>query len=374
MPQMYHIEEQVPIRRVGEPAAAPGVGVIGAFASAEGHPPFAPVHISFTELSKAQLSHEALTTPAGHRMRACDPVATLTIPVAGHIAVITMGKSKMVTCEATLTQSVNLDSGAAELLSVSVVASGDEGVPGVEFTITVDTDNADLNGLYIDVGNDGGDITSIDTSTGAGGNNMNGACSNTGETLDGFDYAVELGSVGGGDEPVTAITVTVDDIAIEDVEGAQIGIRATSVGADASGSVKLCGIAECDDDGNGDQTFEVDRGISNIVLYLDCDDDGLSDTKIIFDEFDDLDCNDNGVPGEDDDEIFLVSLAQLEAARDAVGFADCDIVGLTIKAGPNGGGFGPGEGEFFAVADDAEGNSDGFAAEFFATGTAEIWC
>lgn len=79
--------------------------------------------------------------------------------------------------------------------------------------------------------------------------------------------------------------------------------------------------------------------ISNIVVYLDCDGDaGDAITKVKFDSFA------SGFPS------LLVS--EIEAAVSAVGFGGCELDGVTIKAGNNGGGFGPGEGEWFDLDPD----------------------
>lgn len=87
-----------------------------------------------------------------------------------------------------------------------------------------------------------------------------------------------------------------------------------------------------------DEPLEFEKDISNIVAYLDCDGDLC---KIKFDDF--------------EDGVREVTEAQVVAALDEAGFGDCDLLGITVKAGnnqnPEGRGpsvFGPGEGgEFF---------------------------
>lgn len=111
---------------------------------------------------------------------------------------------------------------------------------------------ADLNGFYIDINNDGGRITKL-----AGGNNMNGSDSD-GEKLDGFDYAKVIGTTGGNDADTTSGTLTVSLATLKitglmDLAGAEIGIRATSVGEDRDDSLKLANTGEyCEPEEPGD--------------------------------------------------------------------------------------------------------------------------
>ncbi len=90
------------------------------------------------------------------------------------------------------------------------------------------------------------------------------------------------------------------------------------------------------DAGVFDQAFTVKKAISNIVVYLDCD--GLAGDRITKVKFDDFDFRTKEL-----------HLSQVEDALAAVGFEDCDVLGLTVKAGNNKGGFGPGEGQYFDV-------------------------
>ncbi len=79
-----------------------------------------------------------------------------------------------------------------------------------------------------------------------------------------------------------------------------------------------------------------DKAVSNVVIYADCEnDDGIVDTKIKFDNFDEI------------GEIYVLTEEMLECALEATGYGDCDIEGVTVKAGNNKGGYGPGEGMFF---------------------------
>lgn len=108
----------------------------------------------------------------------------------------------------------------------------------ITFAFQLVSGSGDINGLYIDINNDGGPITSL-----GGGNNMQGAG-------DGFDFAVELGSVGGNDADVTAGTVSGFTLAqfgvadLEELAASEIGFRLTSVGDDREDSLKLVAVGE----------------------------------------------------------------------------------------------------------------------------------
>lgn len=120
---------------------------------------------------------------------------------------------------------------------VEVSASLDD-AGNVVFSYELVSGTADLNGLYLDLNNDGGDIRKLE-----GGNNMNGSDSD-GDKLDGFDWAQVIGTVGGSDADTTSgsVTVSMADLGItslSDLSGAEIGIRATSVGEDREDSLKL---------------------------------------------------------------------------------------------------------------------------------------
>ncbi len=114
-------------------------------------------------------------------------------------------------------------------LGVTVEVDSVQVAGGVQFTVKVLSGTADLNGFYLDYHGDGGPITSIGP-----GNNMDG-------TDTSYDYATALGSVGGNDANVTNTTFTVSGITLQDIEGATVGIRATSAGPNGSGSLKLVG-------------------------------------------------------------------------------------------------------------------------------------
>lgn len=121
-----------------------------------------------------------------------------------------------------------------------------------------------------------------------------------------------------------------------------------------------------------EEVFNFPNAVSNVVVYADCEgDDGLLDTKIKFDGFDEI-TNASGEPVE----IFSLSSGMFEDALTAAGFVDCEALGVTIKAGNNDGGFGPGEGEFRdLVYGDAltTGNTEKADVELAAANYADIW-
>ncbi|MEZ0226489.1 MAG: Ig-like domain-containing protein [Alphaproteobacteria bacterium] len=144
-------------------------------------------------------------------------------------------------------------------LGFTVEVTGVQTSGGVQFTVKVLSGIGDLNGFYLDFGGDGGPITALGS-----GNNMNPTA--------GFDYAVNLGSVGGSDADVTNITFTVDNISLSDLEGALIGIRATSVGTNREGSVKLTGEVD---------TTTVHNDTTDVFQYTLTDSDGDEDTALL---------------------------------------------------------------------------------------------
>jgi hypothetical protein len=149
----------------------------------------------------------------------------------------------------------------------------------VVFTIKHISGNADIQGFFVDLGNDGGTMTSV----GSKSNNMNGS-SNDGTKLDGWDYGTALGTVGGSDAdyttPGTEKSFTIAGItSLAQLEGAQLGIRATSTGADGEGSLKLADVVELPPPPPEDNFEEWGSpDISHVTLYWH-DDAVLADTK-----------------------------------------------------------------------------------------------
>jgi hypothetical protein len=159
------------------------------------------------------------------------------------------------------------DGNGVEILVTAVEVGGE-----VQFTVKLISGTADLNGFFIDLGNNGGTVTS----EGSKANNMNGSalvCDADGnvisEKMDGFDYAEVLGTVGGSDADVTCETFTISGItSLDQLIGAQVGVRATSVGEDREGSLKLAGILT-EDTPPDDDFPEWEQDISNVVLVFD---------------------------------------------------------------------------------------------------------
>jgi hypothetical protein len=165
------------------------------------------------------------------------------------------------------------DGNGVEILVTAVEVGGE-----VQFTVKLISGTADLNGFFIDLGNNGGTVTS----EGSKANNMNGSalvCDADGnvisEKMDGFDYAEVLGTVGGSDADVTCETFTISGItSLDQLIGAQVGVRATSVGEDREGSLKLAGILT-EDTPPQDDFPKWPQDVSNVVLYFDADDSQL---------------------------------------------------------------------------------------------------
>lgn len=124
---------------------------------------------------------------------------------------------------------------------------GEEVEGGVSMTVKVMEGVADLRGFFMDVG-DSVDGVSVDgvasqdvkigdesvTTVGTRDNNMNG----TGET---FDVGVEIGTSGYGRDDVSQANFTLEGATLEQLDGLTFGVRATSVGEDRDGGVKLLG-------------------------------------------------------------------------------------------------------------------------------------
>jgi hypothetical protein len=200
----------------------------------------------------------------------------------------------------------------------------DNGAGGVNFEIkSVGTNTADydLNRFFVDVGNDGGLIQ-----------DMKGSAAD-GTKLDGFDYAKDLGSGGGNDANWTEGSFTIGGLTFAQLDGAQIGLRLTSVGADGEGSLKLVGDAEIPDGSGGTDHFpDLDKDISNIVLYFDTtagdtkpqpDGDGYYTVKV------------DSVPegASDDLDDWLADVQAYLVENDVNVGANTDLLGVAIKYG-----------------------------------------
>lgn len=145
------------------------------------------------------------------------------------------------------------------------------------------TTSFDLNGIFIDYGNDGGSMTSV----GSKANNMNGADSEDGTKFDGFDEAYALGSIGGKDANYTDGTIKLaEGVTLAMLDGAEIGLRIQGVESLGGGSLKLGEIAEVPDDAPPPATdhfpdFKEATGssISHVTFYFDTPDGFVGDTS-----------------------------------------------------------------------------------------------
>jgi hypothetical protein len=153
---------------------------------------------------------------------------------------------------------------------------------GSDVKLTIDSTGStatfDLNGLFIDYGNDGGSMTSV----GSKANNMNGADSQDGTKFDGFDAGYVLGSIGGNDANVMSTQVTLAGKTLADLQGAEIGLRMQGVSTLDGGSLKLGEVANIPSGGNGANTndFPVVDNISFVDFYFDKDGDGDADAVV----------------------------------------------------------------------------------------------
>jgi hypothetical protein len=118
---------------------------------------------------------------------------------------------------------------------------------GVQMTVKIMDGVADLRGFYMDVGDSVAGVSvegfarqdvaigdEAVTSVGAKDNNMNG----TGET---FDVGVEIGTAGYKKDDISEASFTLHGVTLDQLDGLTFGIRATSVGEDRDGAVKLLG-------------------------------------------------------------------------------------------------------------------------------------
>lgn len=215
-----------------------------------------------------------------------------------------------------------------EDVTVEIIAT--ENADGdIVFTYELVSGTADLNGFYIDIGNDGGPLSDL-----GGGNNMNGSDSD-GDSLNGFEIAVEIGTVGGSDPDTTSGTLTFTKaelgiISLEELALAEIGIRATSVGDDREGSLKLAdtGVYHEDPSNEEEDNFpEWKQDISNMTFVFnqtegDRNGDGYYTVKIDVPE-------DLG----DDPDAYIDDLLAAMIAADPNLDADADLMGVVIKGG-----------------------------------------
>ena len=157
----------------------------------------------------------------------------------------------------------------------------------VTFRITTGEDwnpdyNLDLNALFLDY-QDGG--TSKLIADGQNSLNLNGV------TYEGakiqWDLALSSGSNAGAQGGVTVMefSVTVNNLTLDDIDGALVGIRATSTGVDMQGSLKLVGEIDIPEPPPVDSFPDFEKDISHTILVFattdgDTNGDGYYTVKI----------------------------------------------------------------------------------------------
>jgi hypothetical protein len=151
-------------------------------------------------------------------------------------------------------------------VKVSAEEATQNGQTGLLFTFATtvaDGYRVDLNGFFLDIGGDGGLRTQVN---GASANNMRGG------NNDGYDYAIGLGSVGGNDADFTGGSGFIADpnrtLTLDDLVGADAGLRATSFGLDGQGSLKLVADYTPPPPPPQDNFPDLAKDISNIVFYF----------------------------------------------------------------------------------------------------------
>lgn len=212
---------------------------------------------------------------------------------------------------------------------------------GVKFELksTGTETNFDLNGFFIDYGNDGGSLTHVE---GYKSINMNGSSSD-GDKLDGWDEAIFLGQVGGKDGFQTTAEFTVPGITLADLADAELGLRVTSVG-DAGGSLKLNTTVPnpVPEDVPSDDFPTWPQDISNVVLYF-TDDAGEDSAPKDGDGYYLVKIDDVPKIANDDLDTWI------QDALTALGMTDEHLLGAAIKGGND-----AGSTQFYAYGDHNE--------------------
>ena len=154
--------------------------------------------------------------------------------------------------------------GGTTVLEVEVFAEAatQGGQTGLLFTFATtlaEGYRADLNGFFLDTGAEGGGVTQVN---GQSANNMRGG------NNDGYDYAIALGTVGGNDADFTSGTRFVAGLTLDDLVGADAGLRATSYGLDGGGSLKLVTDYVPPPPPPGDDFPPWAQDISNVILVF----------------------------------------------------------------------------------------------------------
>lgn len=230
----------------------------------------------------------------------------------------------MTTPAFTFTQQVD----GVTVLEVKVFAAEatQDGQTGLSFTFETtlaDGYRVDLNGFFLDIGGDGGSRTQVN---GANANNMLGG------NNDGYDYAVGLGSVGGNDADFTSGSRFIAGLSLDDLVGADAGLRATSFGLDGQGSLKLVTDYTPPPPPPGDDFPPWAQDISNVILVFGTTDGDLK-PKPDGDGYYTVKIDEWPGPADDDLDNSIDDILAWLVAKDPNVDADTELLGAIIKGG-----------------------------------------
>lgn len=203
----------------------------------------------------------------------------------------------------------------------------------VELTVKLSDDwdpnyNIDLNGLFLDHKEGGNAKTIVD---GEKANNLNGLTDDNGNAIL-WDWSESLGSTVGGSDGNTSNTTGKAYFtgSLADLDGATVGLRATSTGFDSAGSLKLAGEIVVPDEPpvvlNDFPTWAQD--ISHVVLYFD---QAKGDTT--GDGYYTVKLDNWPASGDDDLDNSIDDIVDWLIANDPSIDAGSDLLGVVIKGG-----------------------------------------
>lgn len=190
--------------------------------------------------------------------------------------------------------------------------------------------NLDLNGVFLDYEAGGSNKLSVD---GEKANALTGTSYDGSKIL--WDVAESLGSTVGGSDGITTnleATATLKGLTLADIDGALIGIRATSTGLDSEGSLKLVGEVVVPPVGpppcDGDSFPVWGQDISHVVLYFDTTEGDTNGDGYYTVKIDDWD-----VTSENDLNAKIDDIVAWLVENDPYIHADTVLLGAHIKGG-----------------------------------------
>ncbi len=198
----------------------------------------------------------------------------------------------------------------------------------------------DINGLFVDLGNDGGAITAASAEydfKGAQSINLTGADSFDGTKFDGWDSVFALGRAGLKDGSVQAATedlngdrLFISGLTLEDLAGAQVGLRITSVESLGGGSLKLANEVPDDFPPPPENNFpdSPPGPISEITLYFNTTDGDTNGDGVYTVKIDAVQA-----PDQDLDSFFGDIVAYLTQNDPVVAANAGDLLGATVQYG-----------------------------------------